>query len=204
MSDDPFDFTELQRMSDELQSNLEARTRGVLPVDTIAEVAVEHWQKDGVDLYICEAPMWEEMQRIYREGILLPSMTRYFGRWNGYCKFAKLPGLIPGRDGIYTYVPVHGGITYFQEWADGSVTYGFDTGHAHSSESPIDDLGWMRLETESMARSIQIAARFERYYLNAGDSNKKKGRVLDRMGKFLPVEISGNFGVMLRLLGGEL
>jgi hypothetical protein len=188
----------------ELTRRFDARTRAIRPVDIIAEVAVEHWQKDGVDLYICEAPSWQEMQSMQLLHALRGEMTRYFGRWNGYCKFAKLPGLIPGFNGIYTYVPVHGGLTYFQEWADGSVTYGFDTSHAYSAESPIDDLGWMHLETESMARSIQIAARFERYYLNAGDSNKKKGRVLDRMGKFLPVEISGNFGVMLRLLGGEL
>jgi hypothetical protein len=65
-------------------------------------------------------------------------------------------------------------------------------------------MGWMRLETESMARGIQIAGRFERYYLNAQDDNGKKARVLDRMGKFLPVEVQGKLGVIINLLKGEL
>lgn len=182
---------------DEMVRKWQSRTRAVMPVDLVAERAVEHWTKDGLDFYLRENPAWAELG-ILREHVL------EIGRWNGYARFHKLPGILPGIGGIYTYVPVHGGITFFQEWADGSVTYGFDTAHAHSGESPIGDVDWMKLETESMARSIRIAARFERFYLAAGDDNQKKARVLDRMGKFLPLEIRGNIGTMLNLLTGEL
>lgn len=180
----------------------EAESRAVIEVDFIAEGATEHWVKDGLDFYICQNALWDELMLTQR--ITGYDYAKRFGQWNGYVKFPKLPGLIPGWRGIYTYVPVHGGITFFQEWADGAVTYGFDCAHAWSGQSPVHDLGWVRLETESMARSIRIAARFERYYLRAGEDNNKKARVIDRMGKFLPVDPRDNFGVMLNLLGGEL
>jgi hypothetical protein len=195
------DAKEIQQNLDDMYNTLQFISQqhhpALIEVDFIAEKAVEHWQKDGLDFFICENRVWGELQQFKYTDLSV-------GRWNGYVKFPKLPGETPGYRGIYTYLPVHGGITFFQEWTDGSVTYGFDTGHVWSKESPIDDLGWVRLETESMGRSIQIAARFEKYYLRAGDNNQKKARVLERMGKFLPVEVEGNFGIMLRLLSGEL
>jgi hypothetical protein len=200
------------REDDDLQASLEwmedfsrrmqAQTRGVREVDFIAAEAVEHWTKDGLDFYLCENRAWAEFKKMAAMG--LGDHTMEYGQWNGYVRFPKLPGILPGYGDIYTYVPVHGGITYFQEWADGSVTYGFDTSHSHSGECPIHDMDWMKLETESMGRSIRIAARFERYYLAAGDDNRKKARILHRMSEFLPVEISGNIGVILNLLKGEL
>jgi hypothetical protein len=186
---------------EEMSRCWQAQTRAVKPVDFVAARAVEHWTKDDLDFYICESPVWPEFKHLTDIGIL---HTMTCGQWNGYVRFPKLPGILPGFHGIYTYVPVHGGITFFQEWADGSVTYGFDTAHAYSGAAPIFDIDWIKFETESMGRSIRIAARFERYYLAAGDDNTKKARVLDRMGKFLPLEITGNFGTMLNLLTGEL
>ena len=197
-------FEEMTAQLDELIAKREAQTRAIQEHDFIDANATERWTKDGVDFFICENASWPELKKCADLGIISEMRPLEFGRWNGYARFPKLPGLIPGYKGIYRYVPVHGGITFFQEWVNGSVTYGFDCAHAHSGESPIDDIGWMKLETESMARGIQIAARFERYYLNAGDSNEKKLRVIERMEKFLPLEIGGNMGVMLNILTGEL
>jgi hypothetical protein len=191
---------------DRMVRRLESRKRAVVEVDFIAKRAIEHWEKDGLDFYLCETPIKEDLEKMkdIPELKKAHSLLRRLGELNGYVCFPKLPGLIPGYHGIYTYVPVHGGITFFQEWADGSCTYGFDTGHSDSYKSPIRDKGWMKLETESMARGIQIAARFEPYYLKAGEDNQKKARVLDRMGKFLPLVIMGNFGAMMNLLSGDL
>jgi hypothetical protein len=186
----------------ELSARFDARTRGVVEVDFIREDAVEHWQKDGVDLYLCLNRINIDMQFV--RAIVPDFKGMECGTWNGYARFPKLPGILPGYKGIYTYVPVHGGITFFQEWGDGSCTYGFDTGNSRSNSALTTNKDWMMRETESLARGVQIAARFERYYLAAGDDNRKKARVLDRMGKFLPIGITDNLGIMLNLLGGEL
>jgi hypothetical protein len=55
-----------------------------------------------------------------------------------------------------------------------------------------------------MGRGIQIAARFEPYYLKAGNDNRKKARVLDRMRSFLGETDAPNTGVLLKILTGEL
>jgi len=179
--------------------------------DCIADSAWLCWSEGDLRFFLCEAPVWAENQRMKVENPALHaelSLLSRFGRFNGYVLFPKLPMIAPGytRPSILTYVPVHGGITFFQEWWDGSVTYGFDTGHYTSTEMPeiVNSVDWMMAETESLGRGIQIAARFERFYLNAGDDNHRKARVLDRMGKFLPLEEFGNLGVMLSLLTGEL
>ena len=179
--------------------------------DHIADNAWLCWSKDTLRFFLHESPLWRESQRVKAENPALYKRIYSligFGRFNGYVRYPTLPMVAPGirRGGILTYVPVHGGITYFQEWWDGSVTYGFDTAHAVSDEMPeiISDVDWMMAETESMARGIQIAARFEPYYLKAGDSNAKKARVIDRMGQFIPIDPFGNFGVMINLLTGEL
>lgn len=203
------DWKAIGRRLEELQRRREAASRAVRDVDFIAESAVEHWTKDGLDFYLCENRAWQGMQsRAVRDALKsvsdLSDPMLDFGQWNGYVKFPKLPGILPGYRGIYTYIPVHGGLTFFQEWADGSCTYGFDCCHGYSGHSPIKDKDWVKLEAESMGRSIRIAARFEKYYLKAGDDNRKKARVLDRMGQFLPVELGGNTGIMFNLLGGEL
>jgi hypothetical protein len=177
--------------------------------DFIADDAWLCWSKGELRFFLCESAMYMEFEKVRRQSPELASrlsdLLSGFGRFNGYVRFPALPVVAPGMHGIIDYVPVHGGITFFQQWWDGSVTYGFDTGHAVSLEHPeiLNDLEWMMTETESMARGIQIAARFERFYLNAGDDNKRKARVLGRMGKFLPVE-DLSISMMLNLLQGEL
>lgn len=177
--------------------------------DLIADQAWLCWSKDGLRFFLCESPVWKESEGIKREQPKLYAELRslsQFGRFNGYVRFPKLPVVAPGIHGILDYVPVHGGITYCQEWWDGSVTYGFDTAHAWSMEMPeiVNDVDWMMQETESMGRAIQIAARFEHYYLQADEDNERKARVLDRMGKFLPVYPFDKMHIMLNLMRGEL
>lgn len=179
----------------------QTRTRAVLEVDMVAEKAVEHWQKDGLDLFLCNNPAFETFEKLRRE---IPDFHGIdCGPWNGYARFAKLPGCLPGYKGIYSYVPVHGGITYFQEWANGSVTYGFDTSHYNTDQFPVADQAWMKQQTEQMAHGICVAARFEPYYLRHDDEEKKR-RVLLHMQRFLAVDLQDNFGALLRVIGGEL
>lgn len=192
-----------QRFVDREIANRNSKT------DVIADAAWMCWSKDGLRYFLNESPVWLEFQEMKQKDSALYCRLSSFsrpGRFNGYVRFPELPMVAPGIQGILDYVPVHGGLTYFQEWWDGSVTYGFDTGHLVSMEMGeiINDVGWMMAETESMGRSIYIASRFERFYLNAGDDNHKKARVLERMGKFLPVDPLGNLGIMLNLLSGEL
>lgn len=166
------------------------------------------WKHNGLQLNLCENPAWRERQRMEQEHPALfaemGNMLRC-GRFNGYVTFPKLPTVAPGYKGILTYVPVHGGITFCQDWWDESVTYGFDTGHVWSAEigEIINDVDWMMIETESLAGGIQIAARFEPYYLRA-EGNDAKARVLERMHQFLPLHISNNLGAMVNLLFGDL
>ena len=47
----------------------------------------------------------------------------------GYVRFPKKPVREMGYNGILTYVPVHGGITFADSGKDGSMVYGFDCGH---------------------------------------------------------------------------
>ena len=164
------------------------------------------WRKDDLILSLCESPVWHDFERmkVLCPELFNPELMRV-GRFNGYVTFPKLPVVAPGYRGILTYVPVHGGITYCQDWWDGSFTYGFDCGHAHSGEMGeiINDVDWMMHETESMAHGIQVAARFEPYYLRA-EGDDAKARVLDRMGQFLPLEVQGNFGAMINVMFGGL
>ncbi len=166
------------------------------------------WRKGELQFSLCESNVWKGIQWVKENnpdlyeslGCLTPC-----GRFNGYVTFPKLPVVAPGYSGILTYDPVHGGINYFQDWWDGSCTYGFDTAHLNPREIPevLNDIDWMRQETESMARGIQIATRFEPYYLNAS-TNSRKAAVLMRMNRFLPLDIEGKIGALLAAMTGEL
>jgi len=204
-------------MNDDMEALLAKRQaenaehrRAILESKTnwIADKAWLTWRKDDLFFYLLESPLYREGETMKVENPALHAKLSNlcsFGRFNGYVRFPELPFVAPGLQGIMTYVPVHGGITYFQDWWDGSVTYGFDTGHLVSVENPeiINDIGWMMSETESLGRGIQIAARFEPYYLNA-TTNERKAVILDRMGKFLPMVVTSNLGVMMNLLFGDL
>jgi hypothetical protein len=214
---------ELSPSLEAMQRNLDQRNRALVQDDFIGPEAVESWEYLGATCFIVRNRMHagmkvaemiiadklaqakQDMDDIARKlnltGHLITNSILDGGEYNGYCRFPKLPGEATGYGGIYTYVPVHGGLTFFQEWIDGSVTYGFDTSHFNSSEA-LCTLPWMREQTEQMVRGILIAARFEKYYLRAGNDNDKKGRILDRMARFLGNDL--NTGVMLNLLSGEL
>ena len=216
---DEYDFLNAFKSIEPMLEELNQRTRdreianrkAVMEskTDWIADSAWLCWSKDDLRFFLNESPLWKESELIkQREPRLYAKLSSLdkWGRFNGYVRFPKLPVVAPGIHGILDYVPVHGGITFCQEWWDGSVTYAFDTAHAISMDMTeiISDVGWMMAETENMARSIQIAARFERYYLKADDDNNRKARVLDRMGKFMPVGPTDNMNIMLNLLRGEL
>lgn len=127
----------------------------------------------------------------------------------GYCTFPKRFAVEGGYDGILTYVPVHGGITYADE-SDDSMTYGFDCGHCDDENNPqLRDIEWLKGECERMASAIKIAAEYEPEYLLA-KTNKEKARILEEYHKKTETElgaefdIKDNFGTMIRLLCGEL
>jgi hypothetical protein len=124
--------------------------------------------------------------------------------------FKKRPCKEPYYDGILTYVPAPGGITYAEQWKDGFV-YGFDTMHAGDEARPeLRDLDYLENRVRLMAATIEIAARFEDAYIEAGDDNAAKAAVIDEYHETLKIsglgefELQNNFGAMLSLLMGKL
>jgi hypothetical protein len=207
----------MAELSFRMEQRQAARNQEIIEskVNIISDDAFLCWKSEapemkGLRFYLCASRVWESFQKMDSDPD--PEIRRIgarysaeFGKYNGYVQFPNLPTVAPGYKGILAYVPVHGGITYFQQWWDGSVTYGFDTGHSHSEEmgETINDMGWLMAEAESMARNILIVARFEPYYLNAR-TEERKAVVLNRMNRFLQIDVMGNMGVMLNLLSGEL
>lgn len=107
----------------------------------------------------------------------------------GYVAFKKRPFREQGYDGFLTYVPVHGGITYSEQEKDGSFTYGFDCAHVgdktlNPSFRSIEEDGhfWTTeetaLETEKLAKALQIGIKYESRYLR-NISNKGKAKVIE-------------------------
>ena len=134
----------------------------------------------------------------------------------GYVTFPKRPLREKGYDGIATYVPVHGGITFAKPEKNGNFTYGFDCAHSGdyvdygiSGFSPPSGHKWTEeevvVETEKMARGIILAKKYELRYLR-NISNKGKAKVLDEYYKELgeKFNMGDNFGASLNLLGGKL
>ena len=128
----------------------------------------------------------------------------YSGSLNGYARFPKRPLVEDGYDGIATYVPVHGGITYAEQTDDGFV-YGFDTKHYNSDKHPINDPEWIKGQCAILVAGIKQAAKVERKYLTAKRQETKAKHaqtvldVADEPGAGLD-----NFGVMLNVLAGDL
>lgn len=164
------------------------------------EKALETWQVDGLTCSI---------------------VRQRSGHLCGYVRFPNRPLRENGYDGILTYVPVHGGITYAAQDDDGSMVYGFDCSHSgdappieHESEiglryrDPTAHV-WtedeVRPETERMARGIALAAKYEERYLLAAE-NEEKASTIDEFTAELgvPLDVSDNFGVMINVLGGKL
>lgn len=124
------------------------------------------------------------------------------GGLNGYVRFAVKPVKSAGYDGILTYVPVHGGITYVEHDELGSV-YGFDTGHCDSESFPRNDPQWILDQCKIMADAIRFAAGLEDEYLLAEGDNDKRAAIADKLCAFQPGQ-KLNFGAMINLLCGRL
>lgn len=200
------EITSASRSIEEMASRMEQRQALIdqfiidAKLNTISDEAILCWRYEDVRCYLTANHLYGSGEKLKK---LHPYLAMpHFGKYNGYAQFDKLPLVAPGYKGIAEYVHVHGGITYFRQWHDGSCTYGFDTSHAWSGEIP-DDIEWMMSETEAMVRGIRIAARFEPYYLNAR-TEERKAVVLTRMDKFMNINVGENMGVMMRLLSGDL
>jgi hypothetical protein len=133
----------------------------------------------------------------------------------GYVTFPKRLFREQGYNGFLVYVPVHGGITFAEQEKDGSMTYGFDCAHAGDYTGPVYEIAlkgdkiWQEdmviVETEKLAKGLQLAQKYELRYLR-NISNKGKAKVIDEYHKELgePFDMKDNFGVMLNLLGGKI
>lgn len=151
---------------------------------------VKDWVKDSVSLCILR--------------------NEHMGHFCGYATFSMRPTIEQGYDGILTYVPVHGGITYARRDEDGTFTYGFDCSHCNDEEDPrCRDLDWLTRETEKFVIAIPVAVAYESRYLAAEDS-KAKAQVIDQMHEELErdheirFDVKDNFGATLKLLSGRL
>jgi len=153
------------------------------------------WEKEGIDY----ATVSRGETRSYKRA-----------PWNGYCRFAKRPVIETGYDGILTYAPVHGGITYANEDADGSMVYGFDCAHLNDeNNADLFDHEKVKTLTVQMGESIRIAAGYEERYLLAR-TNEDKSAIIeeyrDACKLWSDAEVGEHeaFGVLINLLGGQL
>jgi len=180
----------------------------------IRERTVHHWTKGDLEFFLAKT---------------------FTGAWGGYVRFPSKPVQAEDYQGILTWVPVHGGIAYAQAGPDGSMWYGFDCGHAddmlHMSASTFErrleevkhgapesrlfdyrprSLEWLKGQCEMMGACLRCAARVEQAYLEAGDDQEKRARILDQMHNYLEAEglgefkITENFGALLAILSGKL
>ena len=120
---------------------------------------------------------------------------------NGYVFYPKRPVRETGYDGIISYVPVHGGITYADSYK-GGIIYGFDTLHCDSDKFPRTDKAWIKSQIEVIISGIEIAKKVELKYLKAL-TNRTKAKYAD-MVLNVQREQGNNFRVCLNLLSGNL
>ena len=141
-----------------------------------------------------------------QDGVQFYLVRHSAGHYCGYCVFPKRPVKEPDYDGILTYVPVHGGITYASERDDGTMCYGFDCAHSDSPSAPSDE--WLKKQCELMAAGIKAAVEVEDDYLLATGDNEKRAKIIDAFHNQLRVEFpeleTYNLGIGINLLGGQL
>lgn len=149
--------------------------------------ALRSWFEDGKDFAILQGPF----------------------ALCGYVTFPRRPLREAGHEGIATYVPVHGGITYAGGRDGEPFTYGFDCGHFRDDEDPrTKDLDWVAAQCRLMAVAVEVAAKYEERYLLAFE-NSDKAKVLDEYhdelrGMGYEVDLADNFGININLLTGRL
>jgi len=124
-----------------------------------------------------------------------------FGGYNGYVVFPKRHVKERGYNGILSYVPVHGGITYANYDKLGMV-YGFDVLHFNSDAFPKDDMKWTKKQCEIMIKGILKASEVEKIY-RKGKSNEEKSEYIQKVADVNHTNDIG-FGAMLNLLSGKL
>lgn len=136
--------------------------------------------------------------------------------WNGeaghycaYCRFPKRPVREAGYQGILTWVPVHGGITFAKEGKDGSFVYGFDCGHSEDEKRPeLQDIDWLKAEAERMADAINAAKGYERRFLRCITNRGKLKAIEDYhaelKSKGIHFDLQDNFGAMISVLCGVI
>lgn len=131
-----------------------------------------------------------------------PAMSYGMGGYNGYVLFPKRLTVEQGYDGILTYVPVHGGITYAEDFAEGMV-YGFDTAHSGSEKLPRTSIEWIKGQIAILINGINQAAKIEAKYLTA-----KKDTTRAKYAQTVQdVDTTGNersFSVNINLLSGQI
>jgi len=118
-----------------------------------------------------------------KDGLVFSIVVHTRGHFCGYVRFPKRPVRERGYEGILTYVPVHGGITYAEGGKDGSMVYGFDCAHLDDwSKSNPQGKKWtveeVEKEVEKMAIGIKLAAKYEKRYLQAL-TNKGRAKILE-------------------------
>lgn len=125
----------------------------------------------------------------------------FVGGYNGYVVFPKRPVKERGYDGILSYVPVHGGITYANNDKLGMV-YGFDVLHYNSDDIPKNDMKWTKKQCKIMIKGILVSSKVEKAY-RKGKSNEEKTEYIQKVADVNHTNDIG-FGAMINLLSGEL
>lgn len=151
----------------------------------IKDLAVEVGKIDGYEYWIVPNPAFNN-------------------NYNGYVVFSKRPVRERDYEGILTYVPVHGGITYAEANGRTGMVYGFDTAHADSNEYPTKDKKWIKKQLGIMIKGILKAAEVELNYLT-GFSEKEKAKYAQMVQDVNPnAKERYNFGVGINLLSGQI
>lgn len=139
--------------------------------DYILSKADDRWQHaTGVECFVVQS----ETER-YDE---LPESVKEFIPRAWYCGYVRLNRkLFRERDvnGLLTYIPVHGGISYRGVDSEGCTVFGFDCNHSDDTDDGLSK--WTReaamRETDKLALGLIVATRFEDAYLRRGSSTPK-------------------------------
>ena len=117
----------------------------------------------------------------WSQGDILFSIVEHpIGFYCGYARFRERPTISRGYEGILSYVPVHGGITYAEQHKDGTIVYGFDCGHAGDESIPeLKDIEWLKAECQRMACYIIVAATHEEKYVLARTDEEQEQAIND-------------------------